>query len=290
MFDSTDSKALNAQNQTVEVKGRRLAYRSFGEGSPIVLCARFRGTMDIWDPAFLDALAANGLRVITFDYSGLGHSTGQKTMNPIEMAEDVVDLIDALGLGEAVVSGWSLGGLVAQAVLALHPRVVSHAALIGATPPGPVVKLGEQLFYDTAVIPHYSFEDEVALFFEPKSEPSRLAARRSLERIAMRTDGRSPPVPLDWAAANLGTEPHDPPFPAPPILEAMKTTTIPILHIGGDHDIVFPVENWYALSGQLPTLQLLTYGGSGHGPQHQHPEAAAEYIASFVRNTSKRLS
>ena len=40
-------------------------------------------------------------------------------------------------------------------------------------------------------------------------------------------------------------------------------TGIPILHVGGDHDISFPVENWYALNQQLPTLQLLTLPKQG---------------------------
>jgi pimeloyl-ACP methyl ester carboxylesterase len=41
-------------------------------GQPIVLCSRFRGNMDTWDPAFLDGLASQGFQVITFDYTGWG--------------------------------------------------------------------------------------------------------------------------------------------------------------------------------------------------------------------------
>ena len=72
-------------------------------------------------------------------------------------------------------------------------------------------------------------------------------------------------------------------FPSEEILALLKSTTTPILHIAGDHDIIFPVENWYALNQQLPTLQLLTFPRAGHGPQHQYPEASAEHIATFVR-------
>lgn len=283
----TITTAVNTPNLLVESKGRTLAYRSMGSGHPIILCARFRGTMDIWDPAFLDALVLNGFRVITFDYSGIGLSTGEKSMNPGVLAEDANDLIEALELHEVVISGWSLGGMVAQVALAMYGQRISHAVLIGTTPPGPLVKPAEQLFYDTAVIPDYSLEDEVILFFEPKSPDSVAAARRSSERIAQRKQGRSPPAPVAWAAENLGAGPKNPVFPADAILQVLKTTTIPILHIGGDHDIIFPVENWYALNQQLPTTQLLTYPGAGHGPQHQHPEAVAEYIGSFVRGTSK---
>ncbi|MDI1451682.1 alpha/beta hydrolase [Polyangium sp. 6x1] len=278
-------QAIHAPNQFVESNGRRLAYRSIGTGKPIVLCTRFRGNMDVWDPGFLDALAAQGFRVITFDYSGLGLSTGERNYSPVALAKDAKDLIDALDLHDVVISGWSLGGLAAQVVVALYPERISHAVLIGCAPPGPNVKPAEQLFYDTARIPDYSFEEEVILFFEPRSQASRAAARRSVDRIAQRTENRSVPVPVDWAVAYLGDKPKSPLFPADSVLQVLKTTTIPILHVGGDHDIIFPIENWYALNQELPTVQLLTYPRAGHGPQHEHPEATAVHIAAFVRTT-----
>jgi len=282
--------AVDAPNRFAEINGRRLAYRSIGSGKPIVLCTRLRGTMDVWDPAFLDALAANGMRAIVFDYSGLGHSTGEKNMNPLVMAQDARDLIEALELKDVVIAGWSLGGMVAQVVLALYPQRLSHAVLIGTTPPGPHVKMAEQLFYDTASLAHYGLEEETLLFFEPRSAASREAARRSVARIAQRKEGRSPPVPVDWAVANLGHTPKAAPFQADAVLQALEHTTLPVLHIGGDHDIIFPIENWYALNPRLPTLQLLTFPRAGHGPQHEHSEACAEHIASFVRHSHPAAS
>jgi pimeloyl-ACP methyl ester carboxylesterase len=281
--------AIDAPNQFVEINGRKLAYRSFGAGKPIVLCTRFRGNMDVWDPAFLDALVENGFQVITFDYSGLGLSTGTATYNPLEMARDACDLMDVLDLRDVVIGGWSLGGLVVQVVVALYPERLSHAVPIGCVPPGPNVKPAEQLFYDTALLSTYSVEAETKLFFEPRSETSRRAAQQSIARIAGRTTNKSVPVPLDFAKSNLGTKPTNPLFPAEPILEALKKTSIPILHVGGDHDIIFPVENWYALNQQFPTLQLLTFPSSGHGPHHQYPVATAQHIATFVRNTSPQV-
>jgi pimeloyl-ACP methyl ester carboxylesterase len=283
---SADS-AAGAPNRFVEVGGRRLAYRSIGSGKPIVLCTRFRGNLVDWDPAFLDALAAHGFQVITFDYSGLGLSTGERTYNPMLLAKDATDLIESLALRDIVIGGWSLGGITAQIVAATLPRRISHAVLIATSPPGELVKTAEQLFHDVATKPVNDFDDSVVLFFEPRSDASREAARRSAERIAQRSADRSVPVPGDWAAAALGNKPRNPVFPAPTILEAFKSTTMPILHIGGDHDIVFPVENWYALNGQLPTLQLLTFPRAGHGPHHQHPQASADHIGIFVRTTGE---
>lgn len=277
--------SINAPNRTIEVAGRTLAYRSVGTGTPLVLGTRFRGNMDKWDPAFLDALANSGFRVITFDYSGLGLSTGRATYNPIEMAADFRDLIAGLNLKDVVIAGWSLGGLAAQSALALYPTDITHLILIGSGPPGKLVKTAEPLFYEIAAKEINDEDDNVVLFFEPVSAASRAASSLSLQRIAMRTHGFSAEVPIDFARGALGTEPKNPIFPADPILEALKQTSVPILHIGGDHDISFPIENWYALSQQLKTLQLVTFPQTGHGPQHQHPQMAADAIASFVRNT-----
>jgi pimeloyl-ACP methyl ester carboxylesterase len=68
----------------------------------------------------------------------------------------------------------------------------------------------------------------------------------------------------------------------------LKATTRPILVISGDHDISFPVEDWYELSRELPTVQHVVFSQSGHGPHHQLPEASAELIAAFVRTTRER--
>ena len=279
--------AATAPTRFVDVGGRRLAYRSVGEGKPIVLCHRFRGVLDLWDPAFIDALAAEGFRVVTFDYTGLGQSTGEKTYNPASLANDAKDLIGALGLRDVVIGGWSIGGVAAQIFLATSGVNVSHAVLLATTPPGKLVKMAEQLFYDTASQPGVSLEQFTTAFFEPKDAGSRAASKRSFDRIFARKRDRSPEVPVDWAIAQIGTKPQNPVFPSEDVLNLLKTTTVPILHLGADHDIIFPIENWYALNGQLPTTHLITYSSAGHGPHHQYPEAAASQIAAFTRATRR---
>ena len=98
--------ASQVPNQFVECNGRRLAYRVIGDGTPMVLCLRFRGVMDSWDPAFLDELAELGFKVHVFDYSGLGLSGGTRTYDP-------ASLIDTAGATTTVtVTGAALGDFV----------------------------------------------------------------------------------------------------------------------------------------------------------------------------------
>jgi pimeloyl-ACP methyl ester carboxylesterase len=272
--------AITAPTQFVEVNDRRLAYRTIGSGQPLVLLVRYRGTMDDWDPLFLDNLAERGFQVTVFDYSGLGQSSGTRSYNPGALAKDAIELIQALGLGKVVIGGWSLGGIAAQVVLTQAPQLVSHAVLMGTTPPGLLAKPGEALFYELARREN-DFEDFVSLFFEPASDTSRASAERAWARLASRVADRSPQVPVDWAAQQLGDGPENTVFPVEAVLHALKSTTIPLLHLGADHDIVFPVENWYALNSQLPTLTVVSFPSAGHGPHMQYPEAAAGHIAAF---------
>ncbi|WP_342655187.1 alpha/beta hydrolase [Pseudomonas sp. F3-2] len=280
------SLSTQATTRFIEISGRTLAYRTFGSGTPLLLCVRFRGTMDSWDPLFLDSLANQGFQVTVFDYSGLGQSTGERSYSPASLAKDVIELIMALGLGKVVIGGWSVGGIAAQIVLAQAPQLVSHLVLLATTPPGQLVKPGEALFYELAKRDN-DFDDFVSLFFEPSSASSKAAAERSWERLSAPREDASPAVPFEWAGAQLGEGPKNPVFPVDAILQLLKNTTVPVLHVGGDHDIAFPVENWHALSGQLPTLQLITFPRAGHGPQLQFPRAVARHIGAFVGSDSE---
>ncbi|MBL8900333.1 MAG: alpha/beta hydrolase [Planctomycetes bacterium] len=285
----TESKfsALTAPNRSAKIDGRELAYRRFGEGPDLVLCMRFRGTLDLWDPLFLDTLAQS-FTVTVFDYSGLGLSTGTPSYAKAAMAKDVHDLVEALGLEKVILGGWSLGGFAAMVYAAMHPQKVSHVLAIATMPPGPMIKPFEPLFFEAATKPVYSVEDEYVLFFEPSSSRSRRLADDSLARIASRSGVKDRITPPDVFLSSLAAS-SDPssPFPDPEgaLSAFFRTTSIPVLALCGDHDIMFPVENWYALNDLWPTLFVVTYPDCGHGPQHQYPELAAQMIASFVTCT-----
>lgn len=279
--------ALTAPNRSVDVDGRAIAYRTFGSGPHLVLCVRLRGTMDVWDPLFLDALARD-FTITIFDYSGLGLSTGTPSYAKLDMAKDVHDLVEALGYEKIIIGGWSLGGFAAQVYAALHPEKVSHVLAIATMPPGLMVKPFEQLFFETAGLPEYGTEEEYILFFEPASAKSRELADQSLARIASRSEVIDHPTPWHVFMTSVAAS-SDPstPFPDPDgrYSDFYRNTDIPVLALSGDHDIIFPVENWYALNDLWPTLFVVTFPESGHGPQHQYPEMAAEMIRSFVAHS-----
>src|SRR6478672_36591 len=74
------------------------AYRDLGEGEvPLVLLQHFRGNLDNWDPALIDALAT-GRRVVAFDNVGVGASGGSTPSTVEAMAHGAIAFVEAIGL------------------------------------------------------------------------------------------------------------------------------------------------------------------------------------------------
>jgi pimeloyl-ACP methyl ester carboxylesterase len=104
----------------VEVHGARLAYDEAGSGPAVVLCHAGIADRRMWAGPF-EALAA-GCRVVRFDWRGYGES-GPASVDHLLHA-DLLGLLDALGIGRAVLAGCSAGGTAAlDAALAAPDRV-----------------------------------------------------------------------------------------------------------------------------------------------------------------------
>src|SRR3977135_3879395 len=133
----TQHNLQTAPTQFVEANGIRFAYRRFGkpDGVPLVFNQHLTGTMDHWDPAVTDGLAATR-EVILFDNAGISSTSGEVPASVEEMAVNAAAFIRALGLAQVDVLGFSLGGLVAQALTVAEPGLVRRLVLVGTGPRG----------------------------------------------------------------------------------------------------------------------------------------------------------
>lgn len=275
--------AAAAPTQYLQVGADRIGYRSVGAGKPMVLVTRMRGTLDTWDPLFIDELAKNN-RIITVDYPGVGYSGGKLPPGIGQAADFVIAFADAMKLEKFILMGWSWGGTVAQTVVVDHPGRVTHAILVGTAPPGKQAVAIQQAFIDRAFKPVNDLDDEIVLFFEPRSDFSRRMAKESRTRIRVRSgvDEKIPSTPEAIRAYLAAAEEYH--VDAAGRLQKLMATRTPLLVISGDNDISTAVDNWFALNGKIPNAHLIVYPESGHGPQHQYPRLAAEQVASFLRH------
>jgi pimeloyl-ACP methyl ester carboxylesterase len=112
------------------------AYRDVGEDDvPLVLLQHFRGNLDNWDPALIDALAADR-RVVTFDNVGVGASTGSTPNNVEAMAHDAIAFLEAMEFERADLLGFSIGSFVAQEIALIRPDLLRRVVLASSAPQG----------------------------------------------------------------------------------------------------------------------------------------------------------
>jgi 3-oxoadipate enol-lactonase len=111
----------------------RLAFDDDGEGPVVVLVHGHPFDRSLWAPQ-RDPLLEAGFRVIPPDLRGYGQSVATRGMVTMrELSEDVVALLDRLGLAEVAVVGLSMGGLVAMELALGDPRRVWALGLIATT-------------------------------------------------------------------------------------------------------------------------------------------------------------
>jgi pimeloyl-ACP methyl ester carboxylesterase len=112
-----------------DVNGLSLYYEEHGSGEPLVLLHGGLGATELWAPV-LPALAA-GRRVIAVDLQGHGRTADvDRPFRAETMADDVAALIEHLGIGQADVMGYSLGGFVALRTAIQHPQRVRRLVLV----------------------------------------------------------------------------------------------------------------------------------------------------------------
>ncbi|QEM08413.1 alpha/beta hydrolase [Mucilaginibacter rubeus] len=278
--------AEKAQTQYATIVDHQVAYRKFGKGTPVIIANRFRGTLDTWDPLFLDQVAKENT-VIIYDYSGIGDSKGELPLTMKDQATEITKLADFLKIDKFNVMGWSYGGWIAQYTMFYYPSRVLKTVVIDANAMGKNEIAMQPAFAQSGMKANkdLGFEDNVILFFEPKSEVSRAAARKSEDRIAKRLDMNKVPEKMEtlqrFFAPNAAIAEDKENFRA-----AYATLKTPVLVISGDNDISFAVDNWYPLIRKAPSLQLIVMPDAGHGPHHQYPDLTAGYINTFL-NTVK---
>jgi pimeloyl-ACP methyl ester carboxylesterase len=182
---------LTAPNRVISAaNGIDYAYRQVGDGTPaLVLLQHFRGNLDNWDPALIDALARDR-RVVTFDNAGVGASTGTTPSTIEQMARDAIAFLEALDLGAVDLLGFSIGSFVAQEIALIRPAVVRRVVLASSAPRGAAGMHGWAPEVIGAVgVPAPDPDGYLGVFFT-RSATSRQAGVETLGRLTERRDER----------------------------------------------------------------------------------------------------
>lgn len=268
-----------AETRFRELRSARFAYRRLGNpsGIPLVLCMRFRGTIDHWDPAFLEVLAPER-ELILFDNIGTGASSGKTPTSFQGLAEGAIEFIEGLGLERVDLLGWSMGGYVAQRVALDRPELVRRLVVAGSGPGGvPDQPAPPEKVWQVAPKPVNEDEDFLYLFF-PETPEGREAGIRSLRRLDHRL--RQPghlPVSADAVKSQIEAIRTN-----PGLWERVPDLRLPVLVANGVHDVMIHAFASYAMAQRLPNGKLILYSDAGHGFLFQHVDDFGHEVNRFL--------
>ncbi len=267
--------------RTIPVNDIRIAFQEFGPAQdtsppalPLLMITGYGGLMQMWPPALIEPLAQNR-RVIVFDNRGLGFSTSSSQDYSIELfARDAGALLDALGIAQAHVLGWSMGAFIAQELALDHPQKVSKLILLAGSCGG-----------DQAIWP----DEDVWNSLTDLSGTLEQRVQRMFANL----------FPTHWLRANPDPGAYFPPVTAPVddrnLLRQAATlkdwpgswSRLPKLSqntliLIGEQDAVIPAANANRLAERIPRAEVTRIPDGGHGFFFQFPDLTAHIVNGFL--------
>ncbi|MFK4835011.1 alpha/beta fold hydrolase [Microbacterium sp. ZW T2_14] len=269
-----------APTRTISAGGVTFAYRELGPkgGVPVVFFVHLAATLDNWDPRIVDPIAKDR-HVVTFDNRGVGASTGEVPDSVEAMADDAYAFIRGLGFDTIDVFAFSLGGMVAQALVVKHPELVRKLVLTGTGPAGgkDIDKVAGTTYYDILRATLTRSDPKEFLFFN-RNATGKLAAKAFVKRLQERTVDRDAPITTKALRTQLKaikkwgrSAPAD-----------LSTITQPTLIANGDNDRMVPSVLSDDLHRRIQGSELVIYRDSGHGGIFQFHEQFAPVAAGFL--------
>jgi 3-oxoadipate enol-lactonase len=251
----------------------RIAWERRGEGAPVVLVHGLGYARWGWEPV-ADPLAER-FEVVLLDNRGIGESDAPPgPYTALEMAGDIMRVLDEAGLESAHVVGTSLGGMIAQELVLSAPERVERLVLVCTTPGGP----------NAAPMP----EPTVRLLAEAATLEPLVALRRFVEnalapdppeeiveRILAHRIATAQPLQA-WAAQAAAGAAFD-------AWDRLGQVTAPTLVVHGSEDVVVDPVNAGLLAERIQGAQAVRFEGCGHLLFWEEPERFVEVVGEFLQ-------
>lgn len=248
----------------LELESGRLYFERSGSGPPLVFAHGLGGSHASWwqqVPHFRDRFTC-----VTFSHRGFHPSEG--TAGPALYGQDLLALLDHLGLDTAVLVAQSMGGWTCTALALVHPERVRALVLCDT--------VGVLKFPDEAPWP-----DPSGLFargIHPAAGERMAREQPALHFLYQELDGFS--VGLDKGALRMGL--HElRNVPA----ERLRGHPFPILWIWGEEDASIPVEMGYAARDLFPEARFELVRETGHSVYFERPETFNRILDEFLAAT-----
>lgn len=245
-------------------------YRIDGEGPVVALIHGVGGRLEHWDP--LLAELGDGYRVLRYDLRGFGESTKIKGRYELgSYVEDFVALLDHLGIDRCHVVGFSLGGIIAQAIALVYParvdRLVLCSTIAGVGPEDKAFLRDRYLALKTST-PEDHFRRSIDLYFSPEYQKAHPEVIAEMEARRKEID------PECFASAYRIIAETD-------MEEDLPNVKAKTLVMTGEFDRASP-QMAAVMAHRIPDSELVIFEGLRHNLARENPTLLAHTIRKFL--------
>jgi pimeloyl-ACP methyl ester carboxylesterase len=255
-----------------------LPHQWHGAGEPLVLVAGLGTKGTSWRP-FLET-AARHFHVLSFDNRGSGRApSASRSIAIRDFSDDLLRLLDALGLERVHLVGRSMGGMIAQELALRAPERVARLVLVSTAARADahlrrVFELWAELA-ERGVPADLRHRATLLWCLGARALAKQGAAAAYLER---KSHGDRP---RDYALQARACAAHD-------ALDRLGTLSVPTLVVGGSDDRLTPPAQAVVLARAIPAAELAIFPGAGHLPYLEAPAAFAARVLEFLwRDTTQ---
>ncbi|AGW90983.1 MULTISPECIES: alpha/beta fold hydrolase [Cupriavidus] len=261
-------------------------WRETGQGRPLLLLHGWSVSGEAFDGQ--RALALAGFRVIAPDHAGHGLSRYRAGTTITALAQDVAGLVAHLGLADVVVAGWSMGAMVAWALLRDHPGLpLAAVGSIDMTP-----RLVTDPDWPHGLHGDYDIEHAAQMAARIRADWVRLAPSFALGLWAAgrRPDGaamqRIAQMASQCDAAALAAQWED--MARQDFRATLRTAALPLFHLYGAASRLYAPAVGTATLALQPSAGFSVVAGAGHSPHMEQPQAFNAALLALIAQASTR--
>jgi non-heme chloroperoxidase len=265
--------------------GTQIYYKDWGTGPPVVFSHGWPLSADSWE-AQMVFLASNGYRCIAHDRRGHGRSSQPWTGNEMDTyADDLSELIETLGLKDAVLIGFSAGGGEVARYIGRHgTKRVAKAALVSAVPPlmlktatnpgGLPIEVFDKIRQDSIADRSQLYRDLASGPFFGANRPGAKVSQGVIDSFWLQGMQAGHKNTLDCIKAFSETD----------FTEDLKKFDVPTLVLHGDDDQIVPIGAAALRSSKLvKNATLKVYPGGPHGLADTHKDELNADLLAFLK-------
>lgn len=250
-----------------------LAHREAGAGTPLVLLHAFPLSSAMWLEQ--RELLGSRCRVITPDQRGFGGSElGADEPSLGACADDVIALLDGLGLDRVVLGGLSMGGYVAMELLRRAPERVSALLLADTKASADPPEAREGRMRTAEAVERDGTGPLAETMLPLLLGATTLETRAAVAGRVRGLVAAAPPAAVAWASRAMAARPDS--------FDVLRATEVPALVVVGDEDALSPVAQAQEMVDALPQGRLAVVPGAGHLSAVEDPPAFAAAVRAFL--------